>query len=164
MLTIDGSSISNPASAQRNALLADYLRRKPLCAATPHHCESNGHNSHAPRILLGGVPLQRLHNDGQRVVLHSLVIRRQGPGLRSSSYYSMAPLRGPVWLSDERIASHVAEGLHYRHGKVYQLDVFTIMANHVHMPVDIRNDSSSDRLSESAHQSKLLEIFNVSAN
>jgi putative transposase len=39
---------------------------------------------------------------------------------------------GLVWLSDERVASRVAESLHYRHGKVYRLDAFTIMSNHVH--------------------------------
>jgi putative transposase len=39
---------------------------------------------------------------------------------------------GPVWLKDERVASQVAESLHYRHGKVYRLDAFTIMPNHVH--------------------------------
>ena len=41
-------------------------------------------------------------------------------------------IEGPVWLSDERVASQVEEGLHYRHGKVYRLDAFTIMPNHVH--------------------------------
>ncbi len=40
---------------------------------------------------------------------------------------------GPIWLSDERVASIVAESLHYRHGKVYRLDAFTRMANHVHV-------------------------------
>jgi REP-associated tyrosine transposase len=39
---------------------------------------------------------------------------------------------GPVWLKDETVASRVAESLHYRHGKVYRLDAFTIMPNHVH--------------------------------
>lgn len=39
---------------------------------------------------------------------------------------------GPIWLNDERVASRVAESLHYRHGKVYRLDAFTIMPNHVH--------------------------------
>ena len=39
---------------------------------------------------------------------------------------------GPVWLSDDRIATIVAESLHYRHEKVYRLDGFTIMSNHVH--------------------------------
>jgi putative transposase len=39
---------------------------------------------------------------------------------------------GPVWLSDERIAAIVDESLHYRDGKVYRLDAFSIMSNHVH--------------------------------
>jgi len=39
---------------------------------------------------------------------------------------------GPVWLNDERVASTVADSLHYRQGKVFRLDAFTIMANHVH--------------------------------
>lgn len=39
---------------------------------------------------------------------------------------------GPLWLRDERVAAIVDEGLHYRDGRVYQLDAFSIMANHVH--------------------------------
>lgn len=40
---------------------------------------------------------------------------------------------GPVWLKDDRIAEMVAESLHYRDGKVYSLDAYCIMANHVHV-------------------------------
>lgn len=40
---------------------------------------------------------------------------------------------GPVWLRDEQIAAQVAESLHYRDGKVYRLDAFSIMPNHVHV-------------------------------
>jgi REP element-mobilizing transposase RayT len=40
---------------------------------------------------------------------------------------------GPVWLKDERIAKEVAESLRYRDGKVYRLDAYCIMANHVHI-------------------------------
>lgn len=40
---------------------------------------------------------------------------------------------GPVWLKDERIADLVAESLHYRDGKVYRLDAYCIMPNHVHV-------------------------------
>ncbi len=42
---------------------------------------------------------------------------------------------GPIWLNDERVASRVAESLHYRDGKVYRLDAFTIMFNHVHIVI-----------------------------
>ena len=40
---------------------------------------------------------------------------------------------GPLWLKDEQIAKEVAESLHYRDGKVYRLDAYCIMANHVHV-------------------------------
>ena len=40
---------------------------------------------------------------------------------------------GPVWLKDDRIAKEVAGSLHYRDGKVYRLDAYCIMANHVHV-------------------------------
>ena len=40
---------------------------------------------------------------------------------------------GPVWLKDDRIAEGVAESLRYRDGKVYRLDAYCIMANHVHV-------------------------------
>ena len=40
---------------------------------------------------------------------------------------------GPVWLKDSRIAKAVAESLHYRDGKMYCLDAYCIMSNHVHV-------------------------------
>ena len=40
---------------------------------------------------------------------------------------------GPVWLKDCRIAKVVADSLHYRDGKVYRLDAYCIMSNHVHV-------------------------------
>jgi putative transposase len=40
---------------------------------------------------------------------------------------------GPFWLRDLRIASLVAESLHYRDGQVYDLDAFCVMPNHVHL-------------------------------
>jgi len=39
---------------------------------------------------------------------------------------------GPLWLRDEQVAAQVAESLHYRDGKSYRLDAFSIMPNHVH--------------------------------
>ncbi len=40
---------------------------------------------------------------------------------------------GPVWLKDDQIAKVVADSLHYLDGKVYRLDAYCIMANHVHV-------------------------------
>ena len=39
---------------------------------------------------------------------------------------------GPTWLKDTRIAAMVADSLRHRDGRVYRLDAFTIMSNHVH--------------------------------
>lgn len=40
---------------------------------------------------------------------------------------------GPVWLSDERVADQLTESLHHRDGRVYRLDAYSIMPNHVHV-------------------------------
>ena len=40
---------------------------------------------------------------------------------------------GPIWLKDNRSAKVVADSLHYLDGKVYRLDAYCIMANHVHL-------------------------------
>lgn len=39
---------------------------------------------------------------------------------------------GPTWLQDEAVAGVVAESLHWRDGRVYQLNAYCIMSNHVH--------------------------------
>ncbi|MGE0886746.1 MAG: transposase [Blastocatellales bacterium] len=39
---------------------------------------------------------------------------------------------GPSWLKNESVAKIVADALHYRDGKVYRLDAYCIMSNHVH--------------------------------
>jgi putative transposase len=39
---------------------------------------------------------------------------------------------GSTWLKDERVAKIVADALHHRDGKVYRLDAYSIMSNHVH--------------------------------
>lgn len=40
---------------------------------------------------------------------------------------------GPTWLKDERIAAVVADALHWRDDRVYRLDSYCIMSNHVHI-------------------------------
>lgn len=40
---------------------------------------------------------------------------------------------GPLWLKEQRIADVITEALHHRDGKVYRLDAYCIMANHVHV-------------------------------
>jgi len=48
---------------------------------------------------------------------------------------------GPDWLSQPRIARMVCDALHYRDGKVYILDAFCVMPNHVHLVITPRIDS-----------------------
>lgn len=39
---------------------------------------------------------------------------------------------GPLWLRQSEIAGLVVEALHYRDGRVYDLDAYCIMPNHIH--------------------------------
>jgi REP element-mobilizing transposase RayT len=39
---------------------------------------------------------------------------------------------GPTWLKDERLAKLVADTLHHHDGKLYRLDAYCVMSNHVH--------------------------------
>jgi REP element-mobilizing transposase RayT len=39
---------------------------------------------------------------------------------------------GPTWLKADEVARIVADALHWRDGKVYRLDAYCIMSNHVH--------------------------------
>jgi len=53
---------------------------------------------------------------------------------------------GPLWLKNEDVADQIAESLHYRDGKVYRLDAFSIMPNHSHVvfkPLAHPNSSST---------------------
>jgi putative transposase len=75
---------------------------------------------------------------------------------------------GPVWLGDQRLASIVTESLHYRHGKVFRLDAFTIMSNHVHMvikplPVGQVEDIHSDLEVREDSQAQGIEYQSLAA-
>ena len=64
---------------------------------------------------------------------------------------------GPMWLRDTRIAALVAESLHYRDARVYDLDAYCIMPNHVHMVYTPLQKSNGHyyALSEIMHSLKL---------
>ena len=67
---------------------------------------------------------------------------------------------GPLWLKDERIAKEVAESLCYRDGKVYRLDAYCIMANHVHivfapLPIKPSETNTVDRPDNTAQTNSL---------
>ncbi len=42
---------------------------------------------------------------------------------------------GPYWLQNSDLARIVAEALHYRDGKVYDLYAYSIMSNHIHIVI-----------------------------
>jgi putative transposase len=72
---------------------------------------------------------------------------------------------GPVWLRDERVAAIIDESLHYRDGKVYRLDAFSIMTNHVHAvvkPLRIVTEGEAEyhALSSIMHSLKGYTSFN----
>ena len=61
-------------------------------------------------------------------------------------------LSGPVWLKNEKVASLISEAIHYRDGKKYILNAYTIMPNHVHMVFYVeRNDVSLGRITDSSY-------------
>ena len=66
---------------------------------------------------------------------------------------------GPVWLKDDRIAKEVADSMHYLHGKVYRLDAYCIMANHVHVvftPLPLPSETDAVDLQVDTAQTKSL--------
>ena len=50
---------------------------------------------------------------------------------------------GPDWLREERIASIVADAMHYRDEKEYNLLAYNIMPNHVHIVFDVARFAES---------------------
>jgi len=50
---------------------------------------------------------------------------------------------GPAWLQEPAVAQMVVESLHFRHGRVYDLDAFSIMPTHAHVlfsPLPLSNE------------------------
>lgn len=51
---------------------------------------------------------------------------------------------GPRWLQEQSIAELLVSSLHFRHGRIYNLDTFCVMPNHVHVvfaPLKIENEA-----------------------
>lgn len=56
---------------------------------------------------------------------------------------------GPRWLAEEAVAEIVAEALHYRDGKVFWLDAYCLMSNHVHAVfAPLLSEAEARRLAE----------------
>jgi REP element-mobilizing transposase RayT len=47
------------------------------------------------------------------------------------------------WLSDDRVAQVVADAIHFRDTKEYELIAYCIMPNHVHMVADVERSGTS---------------------
>lgn len=58
--------------------------------------------------------------------------------------------RGPVWLKNEKVAQLVVDSLKYRDGKVFQLNSYCVMSNHLHTVFRPFLDERSLRLDLSA--------------
>ena len=67
---------------------------------------------------------------------------------------------GPVWLEDDRIAKEIARSLHYRDGKVYCLDAYCIMSNHVHVVFTplARQSSGTDVVNSSENTAQTEDL------
>lgn len=63
---------------------------------------------------------------------------------------------GPRWLQDPAVAQLVADSLHYRNGKVYDLDTFCLMPNHAHVAFTplLREEGKYHALSAIMHSLK----------
>ena len=74
---------------------------------------------------------------------------------------------GPVWLKDDRIAKIVADSLHYLDEKMYRLDAYCIMSNHLHVvftPLEIQSSGPDIvHLSENPAQTADLRYTTLSA-
>jgi putative transposase len=62
---------------------------------------------------------------------------------------------GPVWLRIDSIAKIVADALHFRDKKVYDLFAYTIMSNHVHIIIRPITDTENNLIYNLENENKL---------
>jgi putative transposase len=91
------------------------------------------------------VALENLDNysEGNNKLPNVKPILEKHHWFRAYDDYLDQALCGKAHLKNERIADMVAEAIHYRDNKVYSLDAFCIMPNHVHlvcMPLEKEKD------------------------
>ena len=63
---------------------------------------------------------------------------------------------GPVWLKNEKVAQLVIESLKYRDGKIFQLNSYCVMSNHLHTVFRPYLDNKSVRLDSSSSRPEYL--------
>jgi REP element-mobilizing transposase RayT len=71
-------------------------------------------------------------NSSEKFEIENII---QGRAFTMLERYLDHPENGPQWLKDHQIAQFVSDAIHYRDGKVYTLDAFCIMPNHVHLVI-----------------------------
>ena len=77
--------------------------------------------------------LLKLQNDARLASVEHIIFEQKREWFRKFEKTLDDAQSGPVWLQDDRIATEIAESLRYRDGKVYRLDAYCIMTNHVHV-------------------------------
>ena len=111
------------------------------------HCQPPGATLFITFRLAGSIPaevLEQLLEESQRIEAMLAKIsdpteRRQRACEEQHRLFGKwdkaldASQSGPFWLREQSIAALIAESLHYRNGKVYDLDAFCIMPNHIHL-------------------------------
>lgn len=118
-----------------------YRRRLP-------HIQVNGATYFITFRLINSLPvnvLEKLAEESERIkkLPKDKIYLKQRRWFGKFDDYLDQALKGEVHLQNEPIADLVAEAIHYRNGKVYDLLSFCIMPNHVHLvctPLEIGND------------------------
>ena len=75
----------------------------------------------------------KLQNDARLASVEHMIFEQKREWFRKFEKTLDDAQSGPVWLKDDRIAKEVADSMHYLDGKVYHLNAYCIMANHVHV-------------------------------
>jgi REP element-mobilizing transposase RayT len=121
--------------------------------------------------LIGALPkdaVERLLHEASRINNNMKLIvdpeeRRRRADIGRSQLFDLwdqaidTAQSGPFWLKDPLVAALVADSIHHRDGRVYDLDAFCIMSNHVHAvfaPL-IKDDGNYHSLSAILHSLKL---------
>lgn len=93
--------------------------------------------------------LLKIKNEKERK--QKLIVERKRYFVRFDELLDKAT-EGPHWLKDERVAEEVAEAIHFRDGKKYELIAYCIMPNHVHLVFYVgRNVISTKRSNASRY-------------
>ena len=100
--------------------------------------------------------LLKLQNNARLASVEHMIFEQKREWFRKFEKTLDDAQSGPVWLKDDRIAKEVVDSMHYLDGKVYRLDAYCIMANHVHVvfaPLPIQPSTVAQTVSLRANDS-----------